>query len=122
MVLHRYGIRVQSGALRDLYLPALKGTIPDLVAEAAVDHGLTARVTRGSLAQLCRWLDRGIPVIVLLASPSSAEQGHFAVVTGVNRPQTRIRLHTGRRRNHWCDADTFMHRWKQAAFKAVVIE
>jgi len=117
MVLTYHGSSVDDGEIiEQVHLPALKGTIPELLAEAAADAGLEARVVRGDVARLESWLRRGLPPIVLLSASPEASRGHFVVVTGINADRSWIRLHTGTRQNHWMSRQAFEKRWKNGRF------
>ena len=105
----------------DVHLPALHGTIPELLAEAARKTGLQAHIERGSPEELRRWLADGTPPIVLLGAPRAADRGHFVVVTGVADDGEEVYVHSGRRANQPLAARTFHAQWKQGGFTALLI-
>jgi len=111
-----------------LDLPALKGTIPELVAEAARRDGLEAEVVELPADGIPALLEAGLPPILLLG-PAPAEEGeeagdargHFLVATGF-RPSTKaLRAHTGKRRDAWLAAEKWLPRYEAAGSVAVVV-
>ena len=121
MVLTYHGLPADDGEIvEQVHLPALKGTIPELLAEAATGAGLEARVVRGDVARLESWLRQGLPPIILLSASAETSRGHFVVVTGIDADRSWIRLHTGTRRNHWMSTQEFEERWKNGRFLALL--
>lgn len=105
----------------EIYLPALKGTIPELVAESAKLRGLEAKLVRGSMEELLIWLKSGIPPIVFVEGSLEQSRGHFVVVTGYAPWSRRVRLHSGIAENYWVSAPLFEKIWKKGNYTAVLI-
>jgi len=122
MVADYYGAALPEEALAHAYVPALGGTIPDLLAEAAGSARLKARVRRGTMDEIQDWLERGIPAIVLLDGERRRAPGHFVVLTGMSRDGRWVRTHSGERPNQWAKARLFERQWREAGSLAVLIE
>lgn len=124
MVECHWGIKADFASLvAFLDLPALRGTIPGLVAEAARRDGLEAAVVSVSPDEIASFLEAGQPPILLLG-PSDPEEedrrGHFVVATGF-RPSTRaLRAHTGKTRDKWLPAEDWIARYEAAGSIAVL--
>lgn len=106
---------------KELYLPAVGGTIPDLIAEAARKNGLSAKVVTGDFQSLQEWLQRGIPAVLYLGPQPGAAQGHFVVATGLALQPYAVRVHSGDQANQWLNLDTFLDCWQKGGWRAVVI-
>lgn len=125
MVESYYGATPDLDAL-DAYvqIPALSGTIPDLLAEAARRDGFTAEIARLDPMQIHTALLAGKPLILLLGpDPDTPDdpRGHFLVATGY-RPKTRtIRAHTGTRKNVWLPPETWLPRYRSAGSTALLL-
>jgi ABC-type bacteriocin/lantibiotic exporter with double-glycine peptidase domain len=123
MVLRYHGVEVDFEQLRnEVHVPALGGTIPDLIADYAVNKGLQACVTRGDLTNLRDWLDERAPPIVLFGPFQTGQtNGHFVVVTGITDDTSGIRLHSGNKPDTWLDAGEFMKRWDAGRNTVILI-
>jgi len=122
MVADYYRASLPAEALANAYVPALSGTIPELLAETAARARLSARVQCGTGDDIADWLSRGIPAIVLLGGAGRGAPGHFAVLTGVSRDGRLVRLHSGNRPNRWVKARLLERQWREAGSLAVLIE
>ena len=122
MVAQYLGVDLDMEVLdREVYIPALAGTVPELMAEGARKQGLWARVEKGSEADLQQWLEEGTPPILLLAPAGDNSKGHLVVVTGVNLQTGALRVHSGRDRNRWMSRKAWFARWVQAGCCVVVV-
>ena len=105
-------------------IPALSGTIPDLLAEAARRDGFTAEILTLTPMQIHAVLLAGKPPILLLGpDPDTPDdpRGHFLVATGY-RPETRsIRVHTGTRKNVWIPSESWLPRYQSAGSTALLL-
>ena len=120
MVLRYYGVAVDRNTMAEqVFIPALQGTVPDLLACAATEAGFCGRVVRGDVPQLKKWLGMGIPPIVLLGPDNAGDKGHFVVVTGIDGE--RIVAHSGAGRNRRYKANAFLKRWRAGGFVAVLV-
>lgn len=106
-----------------LDLPALGGTIPELVAEAARRDGLDAAVAVLPPGEIPGLLASGLPPILLLApaSPEDDPRGHFLVATGWRPATGALRAHTGRSENRWLAAEEWRERYLAAGSRAVLV-
>jgi len=121
MVLAYYGRPMAAEEIAgQIHLPALGGTIPDLMAEAARKQRLGAAVVRADLAQIEAWIGRGIPVIAFWGPDAGRTNGHFVVLTGFSADRERVRV-SGRRPNQWFPLADFLQRWQRGGFSTVVI-
>jgi len=122
MVFRYYGVAVDRNEIaKEVFVPALRGTIPDLLANAATEAGFSASVVRGDLRQLKKWLCDGIPPIIFLGPAVGSDKGHFVVVTGIDGNGGIISAHTGSRRNRRYKAREFLGQWKTGGFTSVLI-
>ena len=105
-------------------IPALAGTIPELLAEAARRDGFTAGIRTLEPIEIHAHLLAGRPLILLLGpDPDTPDdpRGHFLVATGYD-PRTRaLRAHTGERRDVWLPAADWLPRYRAASSTALVL-
>lgn len=122
MVAQRLGFQLDPAALdRDIFIPALSGTVPDVMAEGARRHGLAARVAECSNEDLAQLLREGIPPIVMLGPEHGDLRGHFVVATGLNPRTGALRVHSGKSRDRWLSQNAWLPRWLQARRRVVII-
>ena len=122
MVAQYLGVVLDWEALdREVYIPALAGTVPELMAEGARKQGLLAQVEECTEADLQKLLEEGVPPILLLAPAGDESKGHFAVATGLNLRTGALRVHSGRERNRWMSRKAWQSRWVQAGRCVVVV-
>lgn len=113
MVLAFWGRPVAAEVLeRELFIPALRGTIPALVLDAARRHGLDADSRAATLPLLGNALRASQPPIVFLGPARREDTGHFAVVTGMRDHGREIRLHAPAQPDQWWPGRTFRNRWE----------
>lgn len=118
MVLNFYGHDVQPQTLTPtVYLPALQGTTPQLLAEVARHYGFEAAIEAGDKEHLEQWLLEGIPPIVFLGNRDT--YGHFVVVTGLSA--RRIRMHNGQQQDTWMKQTQFLDQWRHGRNTALLI-
>jgi ABC-type bacteriocin/lantibiotic exporter with double-glycine peptidase domain len=123
MVLQYHGCTVDYEHLKQMmYIPALGGTITGLLIEGARKHGAEADVEHGNLESLKKWLQRGIPPIVLLKQEENSEKGHFAVVVGMRNDGKKMCIHIWSKAFKWYETKEFMKSWKNGDFTAVLVE
>lgn len=105
-------------------IPALSGTIPDLLAEAARRNGFNAKLLTLSPMQIHSLLLAEKPLVLLLGpDPDTPDdpRGHFLVATGY-RPKTRtLRAHTGYRKNTWLPESDWLPRYHAAGSTALLL-
>jgi hypothetical protein len=125
MVETYYGAAPDLGALLAyVQIPALSGTIPELLAEAARRNGFNAELRSLSPIQIHALLLAGKPLILLLGPDPAAPddpRGHFLVATGY-RPKTRtLRAHTGQRKNTWLPEAEWLPRYQASGSTALLL-
>ena len=125
MVEGYYGRKPDLPALESATLiPALGGTIPDLLVQAARDDGFSADLLHLSPDQLFAELRIGRPLVLLLApDPDRPEdpRGHFIVATGCDPHSRALRAHTGDRKNVWLPAGEWLPRYQAAGSTVVFV-
>lgn len=106
-----------------LDLPALGGTIPGLVAEAARRDGLDAEVATLPPEDIPALLAEGVAPILLLApaAPEDEPRGHLLVATGFRPGEDALRVHSGRSRDRWLAAADWRERYLAAGSVAVLV-
>ena len=103
-----------------LDLPALHGTITDLMVEVAREQRLTAR-RMNSADRLAAAQSLTAPMAALLGPFDHGRVGHFVVVTGF-KPGCWVEMHSGRSRNLRMDWSKFMDRWAGSEYEGMVID
>jgi ABC-type bacteriocin/lantibiotic exporter with double-glycine peptidase domain len=122
MVARYYGRSPDMDALdRDIYIPALAGSIPALLAEGARRQGLAAEVRRCSEPEIHALIAEGFPLIVMLAPAGKDPRGHFVVATGSNAKTGSLRVHSGARQDRWISPRQWRKRWEKAGCLVVLI-
>ena len=88
---------------KEVYMPAIRGSLPLDLLTAAQARGLNATSYRGSLNSIIAEIDAGHPLIALLNSGRwMFSQGHFVVITGYDTKRGGVYVHSG------MSADLFM--------------
>lgn len=109
------------------HLPALKGSIPELLADAARRDGFQAAVLRDIqfTSTLHALLLAGQPLILLLGPDPEAvdgdPRGHFIVLTSHDLATDDITAHSGTTKNRTYAAEQWIPRWNAAGNIAVWI-
>lgn len=125
MVESYYGVEPDLDALLAyVQIPALAGTIPDLLAEAARRDGFTADIAALSPIQIHAHLLSGTPLILLLGpDPDEPDdpRGHFLVATGYRPSDHSLRAHTGIRHDTWLPESAWLPRYLAAGSTALLL-
>ena len=110
------GVAIEPDALvREVYLPALKGSLQVELQAAARRHGRLAYRLPPTLPALVHELDAGRPVLVLQNfGLVHAPLWHYAVVIGYDRTGDRFLLRTGTTRRQALAAARFDGTWRRA--------
>ena len=117
MLFALYGITVPLAEVeQQLFIPALKGTTPELIVDFGLRNGLKLEQGQKDWGFLVENLERGLPAIVLFGPSAGGETGHFVVATGLNRYRNKVRLHDGRLENRWMLRDNFLARWERGHY------
>lgn len=88
---------------KEIYLPAIRGTLPTDLVMAARKRGFDTTSYQGSLSNLITEIDAGHPLIALLDSGFWIfSQGHFVIITGYDPLREGVYIHSG------TSADVFM--------------
>lgn len=108
------------------HLPALKGSIPELLADAARRDGFQAAVLHNLLpSTLHALLLDEQPLILLLGPDPEADdgdtRGHFIVLTSHDLATDDITAHSGNTKNRAYAAEQWLPRWNAAGNVAVWI-
>ena len=113
MVLRYHGIHPDPDTLKQLvYVPALKGTVPELIVEAAQSFGAQGRIlTDQTIPRLQELLRQQKPPIVYVAPVEPHQVGHFFVVTGFNASQSVLSVHSGAKKNVTMPLAAFQEKW-----------
>lgn len=104
-----------------VFVPALGGTIPELLADYARQQDFDARVVEGSLSTLVGSLEANTPPIVLFGPNGDTDVGHFVVVTSLDLERQQACYHTGSARNRCIDLDDFLDKWARARHTLVLV-
>lgn len=103
---------------RRLHLPALHGTVTDLMVEVSRDQGVPARkINAPDRASAERSMTA--PMAVLLGPFRQGRVGHYVVVTGFQHGRW-VAVHSGRTRNLRMEWSKFMDRWAESEYEALV--
>jgi tetratricopeptide (TPR) repeat protein len=96
-----YGLELtQEQIAQEVYLPSIGGTLTVDLQRCAQRHGLWCHSGRGTPDDVREWLDRGVPLVVLLRlGPLAGRNHHYAVVTGYHGQRGYFIAHTGRLSN-----------------------
>ncbi len=123
MMLNSQGLSTDPDQLKGLvYLPGREGSLQVELVAAGRSHGMVVYPLDGSLQSLLTEVAAGHPVMVMQNLRFSWwPQWHFAVVTGFDREQRNIILHTGTRKFHEEAVEVFMATWSRAENWAVVM-
>lgn len=125
MVEQYYGASPDLDALvAYVQIPALSGTIPDLLAEAARRDGFEADLRTLTPMQIHALLLADTPLILLLGPDPAAPddpRGHFLVATGYRPKGRALRAHTGYRKNTWLSEPEWLPRYLSAGSTALVL-
>ncbi len=122
-VLQTHAIQVSPEELADaIYIPALKGSLPQEISATARRFGLLAYRLQPTLADLLTEISHGNPVIVYqnLGIPW-LPKWHFAVVIGYSLPDNELILRSGTTRRWRTTLATFERTWSRGDYWALVI-
>lgn len=102
---------------RAIYLPQLKGTLGIDLAHFARDKKFNAAFYNGSLADVRRHLERGIPLVAFLnLGYRLFPAGHFVVLTGLDERKEEVIVHSGLEPNKPIAYKDFMAAWKKTEY------
>jgi len=97
---------------RDVYTPALGGSLPADLENFAGRQGFEPRSGRGDLKLLRSQIAAGRPVIVLIDNGVwAATRPHYIVVFGFD--EHRFLVHSGTEKNVMIDAQKLLSRWRK---------
>ena len=98
------------------FVPALDGTVPELLLDAApaigLSHATLVPLTPDNPTPVFAAIDSGLPPILLLTPPlgSDSTLGHFLVATGYNPATRALRVHTPTRPDRWLPPPAWLPR------------
>lgn len=106
-----------------IYSPGVGGVLTmDLYLEAR-RRGVEVRQDIGTLEDLCKEMDTGLPAIVLLRYPTLGQTpGHFVVITGCSREPPGFFMHWGDGHLSWMNSRRFEDLWSEAGFWTLYFE
>ena len=123
IVLHYYGARVSPDDLaREVYRREISGTLNLDLLLAARRHGFDGQAAAGTPAELKRWIDRGVPVIVLLGLHPPQTVFHYAVVYGYDDATRVFTLHSAKSPGAVLSYDEFAAAWAAASSWMLVVK
>jgi hypothetical protein len=122
-VLRFWAKDVEMGALkREMYRPALNGSLAVDLLLAAQEHGMSAELLDGGLAQIKTELDAGHPLIAFVnRGPRLLPVGHFLVVTGYDPRRRGVYINSGARKDVFMSDASFERQWGRADRWALLI-
>ncbi len=121
--LNHIGVAIHPEALAaSVFLPAREGSLQIEMLAAPRAHQALGTQIPGELRALFRELRAGHPVVVLLNLGLSWQPlWHYAVVVGLNLPQTEVILRSGSTRRDVTQASTFELTWARSSHWAFVV-
>ncbi|GEM_PF-618959 len=85
------------------------------------DFGLWARIYTRDKGKLFEYIDRDIPVIVMVSQKLfPLETFHYIVVVGYCPSAKYVIVHTGRSKEEYIDFDSFFAKWKRAEYWSLI--
>ena len=122
-VLGTHGLPVTPEELvDDVYVPALKGSLPEEIVATARQHGMLAYPLSARLDALLREVAHGHPVLILQNNGTPWwPRWHFAVVIGYDLDQQELLLRSGTNKRWQTSLATFEHSWEHGDYWARVI-
>jgi ABC-type bacteriocin/lantibiotic exporter with double-glycine peptidase domain len=107
---------------REVYVPALRGTLPMDLLIAARARGLSAEMGEGGLDGLKRDLDAGRPVIAFVNQGFRfLPIGHFMVLTGYDEAKGGVFAHSGLKKDAFVPYPRFLKQWERAGRWSLVV-
>ena len=122
-VLGAHGVKVAPAELVDaVYVPALRGSLPEELAATARRHGMLAYPLRPSLADLLEETAHGNPVLVFQNLGTGwLPRWHFAVVVGYDLPAGEVILRSGTTERWQTTLGNFERTWSRGDHWALVV-
>ena len=105
----------QEQVAEEVYVPSIRGTLTLDLERCARAHGLWAQAGQASVDDVCRWLDRGVPLIALLRQGwLHGRAYHYVVLTGYHARRRYFIAHLGYLPNRPISFATFARRHRAA--------
>ena len=122
-VLRFWGKDVGMAALKqEIYRASLRGSLSVDLLLAAQDHGMSAQLLDGDLAQVRKELDAGHPLVAFLNQGLSfLPVGHYLVVTGYNARRHGVYVNSDVRKNVFMSDARFKKQWERTDRWALLI-
>jgi hypothetical protein len=122
-VLGAHGIEVTPEELRaGVYVPALRGSLPEEIAATARRYGMLAYPLQPSLSDLLEETAQGNPVLVFQNLGTGwLPRWHFAVVVGYDLAANEVILRSGTTERWRTTLATFERTWSRGGHWALVI-
>jgi ABC-type bacteriocin/lantibiotic exporter with double-glycine peptidase domain len=107
---------------KEIYRAGLKGSLPIDLVLAAQDHGMSAQLLDGGLAQVKKELDAGHPLVALVNQGLSfIPIGHYLVVTGYDARRHGVYVNSDVRKNAFMSDESFERQWERTDRWALLI-
>jgi ABC-type bacteriocin/lantibiotic exporter with double-glycine peptidase domain len=121
-VLEYWGSTVTVTAIKkEINRASLKDSpLADLMLTAQ-DHGMSARLLDGGLAQVKKELDAGHPVVAFVDRSVLIPAGHYLVVTGYDARRNGVYVNTDARKNAFMTEENFEKQWERTDRWALLI-
>ncbi len=81
------------------FVPALKGSPPELLADVAESYGLRAEIEELNTVAIRTIIESGVLPIVFVPPADGETIGHFILVTAAADDPRHVRAHDGKHRN-----------------------
>lgn len=119
MLLEHAGRKPEPAGLRErLHLPALGGTVTDLMVQYAREQGIAARRTNAP-DRTAATRSIQVPMAGLLGPFDQNGVGHYVVITGYHSGRW-VSVHTGRTPHLRMNWSIFMDRWAASDYEGIV--
>ena len=107
---------------QEIYRSSLKGSLSIDLLLAAQDHGMSAQLLDGDLAQVKKELDAGHPLIAFINQGLRfLPVGHYLVVTGYDARRHGLYVNSDVRKNAFMTDASFERQWGRADRWALLI-
>ncbi len=123
MTLNYWGKRItQEEIAKNLYLPALRGSLTFDLESYPRKFGLYSYSYQGNLVDLKEKLNKDVPIIVLLGTgPFFYRIYHYVLVVGYWDKENMVVMHSGKEKDCLIGYDAFLKKWKVAEYWALVV-
>jgi len=123
MTLNYWGKRItQEEIAKNLYLPALRGSLTFDLESYPRKFGLYSYSYQGDLSDLKEKLNKDTPIIILLGTgPFFYRIYHYVLVVGYWDKENMVVMHSGKEKNCLMPYDIFLKKWETSDYWALVV-